>query len=539
MVRLTLWPLLTILVVWITCISANEDYLVNILDQKCSLMYQKSAIVGGKDSVIALKLNPDDSATTGNVATVIAEWKDYYKIGYKLEDGKEVLICTQDAIDMNYCSESQKNNFIIPINETTSIVTHLFNTSSKDTYTFNYPINKTGFYCVAASPIDENTDVQYLVTVDWRNPYGELPASEYPKLPFYGTLSLIYLAIGIVWMTLSIIHWRDILPVQNYISGVILFLMLEMAFNWGYWENYNTYGRSSTFLIILVAILNAGRNSISFFMLLIVCMGYGVVKPTLGSTMNKCRALAATHFLFGIIYSAGTMLLDPENANPLVFLVIFPLALTMTAFYIWTLQSITNTLQTLEIRKQTVKSLMYKRLYRLLVFSVAVLGVFFFINMINYLRREDPDWIPVYWRWRWFLLDGWLNILYLIVFCVILIIWRPTRNNKRYPLKFENLNEELTQEDPYELENNLRAAENIGYENVKFRSEIHNDSGSAIFDIGDEHDDDDDEFSNKWDDESTVRASHGDSPANHEVTSQRVNNEENQDHIEQEISKLN
>jgi hypothetical protein len=150
--------------------------------------------------------------------------------------------------------------------------------------------------------------------------------------------------------------------------------------------------------------------------------------------MNKCRALAATHFLFGILYSAGTMLLDPDTANPLVFLVILPLALTMTAFYIWTLQSITNTLQTLEIRKQNVKSLMYKRLYRLLVFSVTILGVFFFINMFNYVNREDPDWIPTYWRWRWFLLDGWLNILYLVVFCVILIIWRPTRNNKRYPL---------------------------------------------------------------------------------------------------------
>ncbi|EXX75681.1 Ptm1p [Rhizophagus irregularis DAOM 197198w] len=539
MVRLTSWSLLTLFVVWITCISANEDSLTNPLDQKCSLMFEKSAIVGGKNSVISLKLNPDNKVTTGNVAAVVAEWKDYYKIGHKLEDGKEILICDQAAIDLNFCSKSQENNFIVPINETTSIVTHFFNLKSKDTYTFNYPINKTAFYCVATSPVN-NDDTQYFVTIDWQNPYGELPASEYPKLPasFYGALSLIYLVIGIVWMTLSIIHRHDILPVQNYISGVILFLMLEMAFNWGYWENYNSYGHSSTFLIIVVAILNAGRNSISFFMLLIVCMGYGVVKPTLGSTMNKCRALAATHFLFGIIYSAGTMLLDPENANPLIFLVIFPLALTMTAFYIWTLQSITNTLQTLEIRKQTVKSLMYKRLYRLLVFSVAVLGVFFFINMINYLRREDPDWIPTYWRWRWFLLDGWLNILYLIVFCVILIIWRPTRNNKRFAMS-----EELTQEDPYELENTLRAAENMGYDNVKFRSEsdrLHNDSGSAIFDIGDEHDDDDDEFNNKWDDESTVRASHGDSSqSSHEVTSQRVNIEENQDHIEQEISKLN
>ncbi|RIA89884.1 lung seven transmembrane receptor-domain-containing protein [Glomus cerebriforme] len=537
MVRLTLWLLLTLLVVWITCISANEEDLINTSNQKCSGMFEKSTVPGGGSSVIKLKWNEQ---STGDVAAVISEWKDIYKIGHKSEEGKDIYICDKYAIDNGYCSKSQENNFIVPENETTSIVTHFFNSTSKDTYTFDYPINKTGFYCVVVGAIaDVADDVQYIVTVDWRNPYGELPAQEYPKLPFYGLLSLIYLAIGIVWMALSIIHWRDILPVQNYISGVILFLMLEMAFNWGYWENYNSYGHPSAFLLILVAILNAGRNSISFFMLLIVCMGYGVVKPTLGSTMNKCRALAATHFLFGIIYSAGTMLLDPDTANPLVFLVIFPLAFTMTAFYIWTLQSITNTLQTLEIRKQNVKSLMYKRLYRLLVFSVSILGVFFFINMINYLRREDPDWIPTYWRWRWFLLDGWLNILYLIVFCVILVIWRPTRNNKRFAMS-----DELAQEDPNDLEiNTLRAAGNIGYDNVKYRSEtdrLHDDNGSAIFDIGDEHDDDDDDdFHNKWDDESTVRASHGDSSSSHEVTSQRVNNDENQDHIEQEISKLN
>ncbi|CAB4406068.1 unnamed protein product [Rhizophagus irregularis] len=448
-------------------ICANEDSLTDPLDQKCSLMFEKSAIIGGKNSVISLKLNPDNKVTTGNVAAVVAEWKDYYKIGHKLEDGRlEILICDKAAIELNFCSESQENNFIVPINETTSIVTHFFNLKSKDTYTFNYPINKTAFYCVATSPVN-NDDTQYFVTIDWQNPYGELPASEYPKLPFYGALSLIYLVIGIVWMTLSIIHRHDILPVQNYISGVILFLMLEMAFNWGYWENYNSYGHSCSNIPYYCGRYSQCWKKFYFiFMLLIVCMGYGVVKPTLGSTMNKCRALAATHFLFGIIYSAGTMLLDPENANPLIFLVIFPLALTMTAFYIWTLQSITNTLQTLEI--------------------LAVLGVFFFINMINYLRREDPDWIPTYWRWRWFLLDGWLNILYLIVFCVILIIWRPTRNNKRFAMS-----EELTQEDPYELENTLRAAENMG------------------------------------------------SQSSHEVTSQRVNIEENQDHIEQEISKLN
>lgn len=49
----------------------------------------------------------------------------------------------------------------------------------------------------------------------------------------------------------------------------------------------------------LVAILNAGRNSISFFLLLVVSMGLSVVTPSLGPVMNRVRLLTAFHFVFG------------------------------------------------------------------------------------------------------------------------------------------------------------------------------------------------------------------------------------------------
>ena len=67
--------------------------------------------------------------------------------------------------------------------------------------------------------------------------------------------------------------------------------------------------------MIIVAILNAARNSFSFFLLLIVCMGYGVVKPTLGRTMVYVRYLAAAHFVFGLIYAITSLLLSPESVG--------------------------------------------------------------------------------------------------------------------------------------------------------------------------------------------------------------------------------
>jgi hypothetical protein len=45
----------------------------------------------------------------------------------------------------------------------------------------------------------------------------------------------------------------------------------------------------------------------------------------------------------------------------------------------------------------------------------------------------------------WAFLDGALNLLYLLIFCAILLLWRPTDNNQRYGL------DQLAQdEDEYE-----------------------------------------------------------------------------------------
>src|SRR6195952_2755020 len=141
--------------------------------------------------------------------------------------------------------------------------------------------------------------------------------------------------------------------------------------------------------MIVVAILNAGRNSFSFFLLLIVCMGYGVVKLSLGKTMIYVRWAAITHFVFGVIYSIASLSVTPENAGPLVLLVVLPLAATLTAFYVWTLNSLNFTLRDLVQRKQTVKASMYKKLWWCILTSIIVIFAFFFVNSWTFAGQSD------------------------------------------------------------------------------------------------------------------------------------------------------
>lgn len=76
--------------------------------------------------------------------------------------------------------------------------------------------------------------------------------------------------------------------------------------------------------MIVVAVLNAGRNSFSFFLLLIVCMGYGVVKHSLGKTMIYVRYLAGAHFVFGLIYSVASLTVTPETAGKSILVCLMP-----------------------------------------------------------------------------------------------------------------------------------------------------------------------------------------------------------------------
>ncbi|KAG0231992.1 hypothetical protein BGX31_005311 [Mortierella sp. GBA43] len=451
-----------------------------------------------------------DIESKGHAVVVVFEWGDNKYVGKKDADDRPVYVCDTFAVNAGLCAKADVGKAIIDTSVESTVRTKSLDfTKEEETgiQFLEYPVNKTGYYCVMAWPVDVDDEISSFTGIlEFNNKYGFLAGVDFPKLPFYGVLSLVYMTIGVGWMILCAKHWREILMVQHFISGVIFFLMIEMAFNWGYWDNYNKNDASSTPLLVITSILNSGRNSLSLFMLLIVSMGYGVVKPTLGSTMKKVIFLSLAHFLFGIIYSAGTMSPVDDVSAMIIFMVVVPLSLTMTSFYIWTLQSLTSTIATLNMRRQTEKVKMYTRLWRLLVFSLTVLCAFFVISTLTFRSMNDPDWPANHWRIKWFLLDGWLNILYLIVFTVIVILWRPTENNKRYGID-QLETDDFDDNDEHADHNNARAAEAMGLTGMKLRPQRRDyevEDDGVVFDIGEDEEDDDDDDDNHDDGDGLV-----------------------------------
>lgn len=123
--------------------------------------------------------------------------------------------------------------------------------------------------------------------------------------------------------------------------------------------------------------------------------------------------------------------------GPFVLLIVLPLATTLTAFYVWTLNSLNHTLKDLRERKQSAKEAMYRKLWWCILISIFVIFGFFFFNSFSFASINDPDYVPFHWKTRWFVLDGWLNLVYFADVAFIAYVWRPTANNRRFAMSDE------------------------------------------------------------------------------------------------------
>lgn len=108
-----------------------------------------------------------------------------------------------------YCNDTDIGEFILAPN-TTEMSGNLILTQAihlKSTTPINYPIVKTGYYCVATLDYPHNEaqpSLKYEAIVEFRNAYGELPATQIPKLPFYGGITILY-AVVTVYVSRSVV----------------------------------------------------------------------------------------------------------------------------------------------------------------------------------------------------------------------------------------------------------------------------------------------------------------------------------------------
>jgi len=196
--------------------------------------------------------------------------------------------------------------------------------------------------------------------------------------------------------------------------------------------------------------------------------------------------------LHAVLYAVGIVELELESTSALVLLLfVIPLAFTLSGFLLWIMYALNGTIAQLAARKQRFKLGMFKTLHRILLFTVLVILAFFIVSSMTFSNRLAEDYAANTWKVRWWLLDGWLALLYLAAFAAIAYLWRPTAHNRRLQMSDEIAQDEEEAED-YDLESleHRTAARGQGDDDDDAATLVGTRGGpqedAVVFEIGDE-----------------------------------------------------
>lgn len=212
-------------------------------------------------------------------------------------------------------------------------------------------INQTGMYYLYFMYCDPELKGTLISgkTV-WRNPEGYLPGKMAPLMTFYGFMSLAYLLLGLLWFIRFLQYWKDIIQLHYHITAVIGLGMCEMAFWYFEYANFNSTGTRPMGVTLWAVTFSAVKKTVSRLLLLVVSMGYGVVRPTLGGITSKVLLLGVVYFVASEALELFEHLgnINDFSGKTRLFLVL-PVALLDASFILWIFSSLSKTLEKLQV----------------------------------------------------------------------------------------------------------------------------------------------------------------------------------------------
>jgi hypothetical protein len=239
-------------------------------------------------------------------------------------------------------------------------------------------------------------------TVAFRNPYGYLPGEMYGMLPFEGARAVAMLFLFCFFTFFYVMHSDARLPLHTGIVFVLFIALVEFSVWFGAYLAINDSGLPYCCPfpkeVVAALILQVFRQTLSRVLLLVVSLGYGIVRPRLLPVETySITAMAIAYFVASIVASVAQILLFQKQVNLSTEATSkaygFPQFILDVLFLSWIYISLTSTIRILSEFRQTAKLDLYNRLHRAILVFVAT---FFVITALAVMAQSGL----LTWPWQ-------------------------------------------------------------------------------------------------------------------------------------------
>jgi len=266
--------------------------------------------------------------------------------------------------------------------------------------------------------------------IEWRNPYGYLPAQIAPHLMVYWSIAAALTLLLLIWAGFAI-KYRDGLLSLQYAIGLVIFLFAIEQVVWGTgMVVYNETGRINAVISVVGAFFKALKNTSIRCLLLLVGLGVSITNEGPRGFITLLIVIVTSAYL--LLDLAYEYVMAAEDAGePISSKVQFGATAAMfvadAIYWVWIVFATYMTMAELREKGEKFKHKQYMWLVILLLGSllISLVLVFFEGAMENSVTGDK------YWQLWWIWFVYWDCVYFFCVF-VVFLLWRPTLNNAQY-----------------------------------------------------------------------------------------------------------
>lgn len=119
--------------------------------------------------------------------------------------------------------------------------------------------------------------------------YGYLPGELFGMMPFFGVMACVYAVAVFAWCVLAVWHWSELTTLQSWVTAVLVMGLLENAVKFGDYLSWNAEGHRNPATLAAALVLSVTKRALSRALVVMVSLGYSVVRPSLGLQLFKVR----------------------------------------------------------------------------------------------------------------------------------------------------------------------------------------------------------------------------------------------------------
>ena len=360
--------------------------------------------------------------------------------------------CSEDAIELGMCSDAQKGRLIFQednstgtkyLGERRSINIPLTGPVTMKLTYGKFEQKESGRYVVLLSNCDpDGRDILVKGHSIWKSTHGYLPGEMFGFMYFYTVMTIVYVGLLIWYCVLMSMNKESRIPIEKWILMTIGMGLVEMFLCTGFYFIWNLSGHRPMFLDYSGVIVGVLKRGVSRVLMVMVSLGWGVIRDSLGSTMNSIVILGASYIgvssfreLMEDFYREDITKLSYEEETEIFDIVTFLTfveAAIDVIFILWILDALNGTMQYLENMSQLRKLQRYLSLRSVLLFAILFATIWVVFQLVDSydedgIVQEEHVWV----------VEAAFEVNYVLVLIGIAYLWRPNPSAREYAYVLE------------------------------------------------------------------------------------------------------